>query len=58
MRLLLLILDGLGLVGILAFSVLAMLDPRGSDPYVVGQIVSIAVVLGCVIVLRWLNHRR
>jgi hypothetical protein len=56
-RALLLLVDGAGLVGLLAFSVLAMLDPRGSRPYVIGQIVSIVIVLGCVLLLRWMNDR-
>jgi hypothetical protein len=56
-RVLLLLVDGAGLVGLLAFSVLAMLDPRGSRPYVIGQIVSIVIVLGCVLLLRGMNDR-
>lgn len=55
-RTLLLLLDGAALVGILVFSVLAMLDPRGSRPYVIGQIVSIVIVLGCVLLLRRMNQ--
>lgn len=50
-RALLLVVDGIGLVGVIAFTVLAALD-RDSRVYLVGQIVSAAVVLGAALLLR------
>ena len=54
-RLALWIVDGLGLIGVLVFSVLAALEPHTSA-YVVGQIVSAALVLGVVLLLRLTNQ--
>ncbi|WP_119067749.1 hypothetical protein [Aggregatilinea lenta] len=51
LRTLLLIVDGLALVGLIAFSVLAALHPR-QDGYLVAQIVTIVVVLVLALVLR------
>jgi hypothetical protein len=50
------IIDGLGLIGVIVFSVLAALSPDTSA-YVVGQIVSAVLVLGSVLLLR-LTHQR
>jgi uncharacterized membrane protein HdeD (DUF308 family) len=50
-RIALWIIDGLGLIGVVAFSVLAALEPDTSV-YVVGQIISAALVLGSVLLLR------
>jgi uncharacterized membrane protein HdeD (DUF308 family) len=47
--------DGLGLIGVIAFSVLAALEPDTSA-YLVGQIVSAALVLGSVLLLRLTHH--
>jgi hypothetical protein len=55
LRWLLLLVDGLALVGVIAFSVLAAVD-RHERGYVVGQIVSVVVVLGSALLLRWLNE--
>lgn len=54
-RRLLLIVDGLGLIGVITFSVLAALEPDHT-PYMIGQILSAALVLGTVLLLRWLNR--
>jgi uncharacterized membrane protein HdeD (DUF308 family) len=54
-RMALWILDGLGLIGVIAFSVLAALEPDTSA-YVVGQIISAALVLGSVVLLRLTNR--
>jgi hypothetical protein len=56
LRLALWIIDGLGLIGVIAFSVLGALKPDISA-YVAGQIVSAVVVLGSVLLLR-LTHQR
>lgn len=56
LRTLLLIIDGLALVGVVAFSVLAALEPD-TEAYVIGQIVSAVVVLGCVFALRRVRNR-
>jgi hypothetical protein len=55
LRLALWVIDGLGLIGVIAFSVLAALEPDTSG-YVVGQIVSAVFVLGSVLLLR-LSHQ-
>ena len=55
-RMALWIIDGLGLIGVIAFSVLAALKPDTSA-YVVGQIVSAVVVLGSVLLLRLTQQR-
>ena len=55
-RTLLLILDGLALVGLVAFSVLAALKPS-QDGYLIGQIASIAVVLITAVMLKRLRRR-
>ena len=55
-RTLLLLIDGVGLVGVVVFSALAALEPD-QDAYTVAQIVSAALVLGTVLLLRQLNHR-
>ena len=55
-RIALWIIDGLGLIGVIVFSVLAALSPDTSA-YVVGQIVSAVLVLGSVLLLR-LTHQR
>jgi hypothetical protein len=49
-------LDGIGLIGVIAFSVLAALEPD-TTAYVVGQILSAALVLGSVVLLRMINRR-
>ena len=49
------IVDGVGLIGVIAFSVLAALEPD-TGAYLVGQIVSAALVLGSVLLLR-LTHQ-
>lgn len=54
LRTVLLILDGLALVGVVAFSVLAALEPD-VDAYVIGQIASALVVLVTVFLLRRLR---
>ena len=54
LRTLLLILDGLALVGVVVFSVLAALEPD-VDAYVIGQIASALVVLVTVFLLRRLR---
>lgn len=48
--------DGLGLAGLVVFSVLAALESDQST-YVVGQIVSVGLVLGSVLLLRLTNQR-
>lgn len=55
LRTVLLILDGLALVGVVAFSVLAALEPD-VDAYVIGQIASALVVLVTVFLLRRLRR--
>jgi len=55
-RTLLLLIDGLGLLGVVVFSVLAALEPD-QDRYTVMQIVSAALVLGTVLLLRQTNRR-
>jgi uncharacterized membrane protein HdeD (DUF308 family) len=55
-RIALWIVDGVGLIGVIAFSVLAALEPDTSL-YVVGQIVSAALILGSVVLLRVVNRR-
>jgi len=55
LRTLLLILDGLALVGVVVFSVLAALEPD-VDAYVIGQIVSALIVLATVFLLRRTRH--
>ena len=55
-RIALWIIDGLGLIGVVAFSVLAALEPDTSA-YVVGQIISAALVLGSVLLLRLTGQR-
>jgi len=54
-RTLLLLIDGLGLLGVVVFSVLAALEPD-QDRYTVMQIVSAALVLGTVLLLRQSNR--
>lgn len=56
LRTLLLIVDGLALVGVVAFSVLAALEPE-VDAYVIGQIVSAVIVLGSVLLLRRMRNQ-
>lgn len=56
LRTLLLIIDGLALVGVVAFSVLAALEPE-VEAYIIGQIVSALIVLGCVFALRRVRNR-
>jgi hypothetical protein len=52
----LLLVDGLALVGIVLFSVLAALN-RDERIWVVGQIVCAVIVLVSVLLLRWMaNH--
>jgi hypothetical protein len=48
--------DGLGLVGVVTFSVLAALESDQSA-YVVGQILSATLILGAVLLLRLTNRR-
>jgi hypothetical protein len=55
-RIVLWIMDGLGLIGVIVFSVLAALEPD-SSAYVVGQIVSAALVLGSVLLMHLTNQR-
>ncbi len=55
-RTLLLIIDGLALVGVVAFSVLAALEPD-VDAYLIGQVVSAAIVLGSVFLLRKMRNQ-
>lgn len=54
-RLLLLVVDGLALVGVIAFSVLAALEPDATG-YVIAQIVCAAIVLGSVLLLRQMGN--
>jgi hypothetical protein len=54
-RTLLLIVDGIGLVGVVAFSALSALHP-GTQLYVIGQVVSVVLVLGSVLLLRRLSN--
>ncbi|HMM29806.1 MAG: hypothetical protein AAGU78_07355 [Chloroflexota bacterium] len=56
LRTLLLVADGLALIGVVAFSVLAALEPD-VDAYVVAQIASAAIVLASVLLLRRLRQR-
>jgi hypothetical protein len=51
MRTLLLVVDGLALVGVVAFSVLAALE-RDQSAYVVGQIVCAVLILGSTLLLH------
>lgn len=51
MRTLLLVVDGLALVGVVAFSVLAALE-RDQSTYVVGQIVCAVLILGSTLLLH------
>jgi len=51
LRLVLLVIDGLGLIGLVVFSVLGARHPDDSA-YVVGQIVSAVLVLVTVLLLR------
>ncbi len=56
LRNLLLVIDGLALIGLVAFSVLAALNP--DDPaYVIAQIVSAAIVLISALLLRRARSR-
>jgi hypothetical protein len=55
-RIALWILDGVGLIGVIVFSVLAALSPD-TTAYVVGQIASAALVLGSVVLLRLVSRR-
>jgi len=55
-RTLLLIIDGLALVDVIAFSVLAALEPD-VDAYLIGQVVSAAIVLGSVFLLRKMRNQ-
>jgi 4-amino-4-deoxy-L-arabinose transferase-like glycosyltransferase len=55
LRLALWVIDGLGLIGVIAFSVLAALKPDNTG-YVAGQIVCAVLVLGSVLLLR-LSHQ-
>jgi hypothetical protein len=50
-RLILLFIDGLALVGVVAFSVLATLHPHARG-YVAGQVVCALLILASVILLR------
>jgi len=56
LRTLLLVADGLALIGVVAFSVLAALEPD-VDAYVVAQISRAAIVLASVLLLRRLRQR-
>jgi len=56
MRTLLLVLDGLALIGVLAFSVLAALS-RDAAVYVIGQIACAVVVLASVLLLRRMGNQ-
>jgi hypothetical protein len=47
--------DGLGLAGVVTFSVLAALE-SDKNAYVIGQIISVALVLGAVLLLRLTNQ--
>ncbi len=51
MRALLLVVDGLALVGVMAFSVLAALE-RDQSAYVIGQIVCAVLILGSTLLLH------
>lgn len=57
LRNLFLLIDGLALVGLVAFSVLAALNPDVSH-YVAGQIVSAGIVLISALLLRRARSRR
>jgi hypothetical protein len=50
------IIDGLGLIGVLVFSVLAALKPH-DRVYVAGQIISAVFVLGSALLLRLTNQQ-
>jgi quinol-cytochrome oxidoreductase complex cytochrome b subunit len=54
--LLLLLIDGLSLVGVIVFSVLAALQPD-KQIYLIGQIVSVVVILATAIVLQRQRQR-
>lgn len=54
-RTILLVLDLAALVGLVAFSVLGALNPD-TRAYVVAQILCATVVLGSVLLLRWIGH--
>ena len=56
-RTLLLVIDGLSLVGVIAFSVLAALN-RDNSAYVVGQIVCAVLILISVLLLRAYPQRQ
>ncbi|MBN1200602.1 MAG: hypothetical protein JXJ20_01980 [Anaerolineae bacterium] len=51
MRTILLVIDGLALVGVIVFSVLGALSPD-KQGYVIGQIVCAVIILGSVLLLR------
>ena len=55
-RIVLWIMDGLGLIGVIVFSVLAALEPD-SSAYLAGQIVSAVLVLGSVLLMHLTNQR-
>jgi hypothetical protein len=48
--------DGVGLIGVVIFSVLAALE-SDNRLYVIGQIVSAALILGSVLLMRLINQR-
>jgi hypothetical protein len=54
-RVALLVLDGIGLVGVVAFTVLAALEPDDSR-YLIGQIASVVVVLAAAVLLRYVGN--
>jgi uncharacterized membrane protein len=56
-RILLLVIDGLSLVGVIAFSVLAALN-RDNSAYVAGQIVCAVLILISVVLLRAYPQRQ
>jgi hypothetical protein len=47
--------DGLGLIGVVAFSVLAALE-SDNRLYVIGQIASAVLILGSVLLMRLINQ--
>lgn len=57
MKTLLLIVDGIALVGLVIFSVLAAVE-RETSAYLVGQIVCVAVVMASVLLLRQVERRQ
>jgi hypothetical protein len=49
------VVDGIGQVGVIVFSALSALNPD-TQAYVIGQIVSVVLVLGSVLLLRRLPN--